>query len=71
MVSFPDEILGSNTAAILLESIVILPANWYGILYMASDRGPKISASEKKEIFDAFNQLETKILKIKKTVDTS
>ena len=38
---------------------------------LTSDRGPKISASEKKEIFDAFNELETKILKIKKTVESS
>ena len=35
-----------------------------------SDRGKAISASEKKEIFEAFDQLEAKILKIKKTIET-
>ena len=33
------------------------------------DRGENISAAEKKEIFDAFNALENKILKIKTTID--
>lgn len=35
-----------------------------------SDRGNRISAGEKKEIFEAFDQLEAKILKIKKTIET-
>ena len=33
------------------------------------DQGIKISAAEKKDIFDAFEKLETKILKIKKTIE--
>ena len=34
-----------------------------------SDQGVNISAAEKKEIFDAFEKLETKILKIKKSIE--
>ena len=33
------------------------------------DQGIKISAAEKKDIFDAFEKLETKILEIKKTIE--
>ncbi len=36
---------------------------------ISSDQGPRISAAEKKEIFDAFEKLETKIMKIKKTIE--
>ena len=33
------------------------------------EKGSSISAAEKKEIFDAFNALESKILKIKTTIE--
>ena len=36
---------------------------------ISSDQGSRISAAEKKEIFDAFEKLETKIMKIKKTIE--
>ena len=36
---------------------------------ISSDQGTRISAAEKKEIFDAFEKLETKIMKIKKTLE--
>ena len=35
----------------------------------SGDQGIKISSAEKKDIFDAFEKLETKILKIKKTIE--
>ena len=36
---------------------------------ISSDQGARISAAEKKEIFDAFEKLETKIMRIKKTLE--
>jgi hypothetical protein len=33
------------------------------------DQGAKITSAEKKEIFEAFDKLETKILKIKKAIE--
>ena len=36
-----------------------------------SHKGEKISSVEKKEIFDAFEALENKILKIKTTIENT
>ena len=36
-----------------------------------SEKGPLVSAAEKKEIYDAFHELENKILKVKSSIEKS
>ena len=36
-----------------------------------SEKGPVISSAEKKEIYDAFHELENKILKVKSSIEKS